>query len=174
MLRKKKPYYLVGDLNIDNAITTIFSMSLKKKGIIKSDLSDHLPVFFSISTSKSPQNSSTLKLKKRSFKDQISNINWHNLNSTQRSVNSLYEIFVNIFNEIYDVNFSLTGIEIKPKNLKMPWFSKGLKKSSKTKKSLYITFLENKSFESEEQYKNYKNIFEKLKKNQRKTTMLLC
>ena len=72
------------------------------------------------------------------------------------------------------MNFPLTGIEIKPKNLKMPWFSKGLKKPSKTKKSLYITFLENKSFESEEQYKNYKNIFEKLKKNQRKTTMLIC
>ena len=48
---------------IDNVITTnIFDGSLKKS-IIKSDLSDHLPIFFSISTSKSPQNSSPLKLK---------------------------------------------------------------------------------------------------------------
>ena len=114
--------------------------------IIKSDLSDHLPIFFSISTSKSPQNSSALKLKKRifneynlaSFKDQISNINWDNLNSTQCSANNLYETFLNIFNEVYDMNFPLTEIEIKPKNLKTPWFSKGLKKSSKTKQRLYI------------------------------------
>ena len=150
---EKKPYYLVGDLNINcleyfenekvstfynslfeygaialiskptrvakksatiiNVITTnIFDESLKK-GIIKSDLSDHLPIFFSISTSKSPQNSSPLRLKKRffnknniaSFKDQISNINWDNLNSTQCSVNSLYDRFLNIFNGIYDVIF---------------------------------------------------------------------
>ena len=131
---EKKPYYLIGDLNIncleyfenekvstfynslfecgtialinkptqvakksatiiDNVITTnIFNESLKK-GIIKSDLSDHLPIFFSISTSKLPQNSSPLKLKKRffnesnlaSFQNQISNINWDILNSTQCS-----------------------------------------------------------------------------------------
>ena len=120
---------------------------------------------FSISTSKLQQNSSPLKLKKRffnesnlaSFKDQISNINWDNLNSTQCSANSLYETFLNIFSEIYDANFPLTEIEIKPKNLKTPWFSKGLKKSSKTKQRLYIKFLKSKSAESEEKYKNYKS-----------------
>ena len=52
---------------IDIAITTnIFDESLKK-GIIKSDPSDHLPIFFSIRTSKSPQNFSPLKLKKTFF-----------------------------------------------------------------------------------------------------------
>ena len=143
---QKKPYYLVGDLNIncfeyfenekvstfynslfeygaitlitdpssqksatiiDNVISTnIFDESLKK-GIIKSNLSHHLPIFFPISTSKSPQSSSPLKLKKRilnennltSFKYRISNINWDNLNSTQCIVNSLYKTFLNIFNE---------------------------------------------------------------------------
>ena len=75
---------------------------------------------------------------------------------------------------MYDMNFPLTEIEIKPKNLKTPWLSKGLKKSSKTKQRLDITFLKIKSAEFEEKYKIYKNIFEKLKKkNKRKTTMLL-
>ena len=60
------------------------------------------------------------------------------------------------------MNFPLTEIEIKPKNLKTLWFSKGLKKSSKTKQRLHIKLLENKSAESEEKYKNYKNLFEKL------------
>ena len=40
---EKKPYYLIGDHH--NVITTnIFNESLKK-GVIKSDLLDHLPIF---------------------------------------------------------------------------------------------------------------------------------
>ena len=61
------------------------------------------------------------------------------------------------------MNFPLTETEIKPKNLKTPWFSKGLKKSSKTKQRLYIKPLKMKSAESKEKYKNYKNLFEKLR-----------
>ena len=64
---------------------------------------------------------------------------------------------------MYYVKFPLTEIEIKSKNQKMPWFSKGLKKPSKTKQRLYVKFLKDKSTESEEKYKNHKNHFEKLK-----------
>ena len=88
---------------------------------------------------------------------------WENLYSTQCSVNSFYETFLNIFSEIYCTNFPLTEIETKPKNLKRPCFSNGLKKSSKSKQRLYIKFLKSKSTESEEKCKNYKNLFEKLK-----------
>ena len=94
---------------------------------------------------------------------QICNINWDNLNSTQCSASSPYETFLNTFNEIFDVNFSLIEIEIKPKNLKTPWLSKGQKKSSKTKQMIYIKSLKNKNAKSEEKYKNYKNLFEKPK-----------
>ena len=62
----------------------------------------------------------------------------------------------------------MTEIEIKPKNLKTPWFSKGLKKPSVTKQRLYTKFLKNKSAEYEEIYKNYKNLYEKLKKKLKK------
>ena len=48
------------------------------------------------------------------------------------------------------MNFSLTEIEIKPNNLKTPWFCKGLNKSSKTKQRLYLKILKNKSTEPEE------------------------
>ena len=61
------------------------------------------------------------------------------------------------------MNFPLIEIEIKPKNLKTAWFSKRVKKPSKTKQRLYIKFLKNKSAESEEKYRNYKNLFEKYK-----------
>ena len=74
----KKPATVTGNVTTTN----IFDKSLKK-GIVKSDFLDHLSIFFSVSTTKLPQNSSPLKHKKRilnennlaSFKDQISNIN---------------------------------------------------------------------------------------------------
>ena len=39
----------------------------------------------------------------------------------------------------------------------MPWISNGLKK-------LYVKFLKNKSIQNEQFYKNYKHLFEKLRK----------
>ena len=75
---------------------------------------------------------------------------------------------------MHDGNFPLAAIKIKSKNLETPSFSKGLKKSSKTKQRPYIKFLKNKSTESEEKCKNYKNIFEKLKINKKRAAMLLC
>ena len=146
----------------NNDITTsIFDESIKK-GIIKSNLLDHLWIFFSISTLKFLQNSSLFKLKQRifnenklaSFKDQISKDNCNNLNSTQCSANGLYEIFLNTCNEMYNVSFPLSEVDIKPKNLKKAWLSKGQKKS-KTKQRIFIKFVKN----NREKYKNYKSLF---------------
>ena len=64
---------------------------------------------------------------------------------------------------MHDGNFPLAEIKITPKNLETPSFCKGLIKSTKTKQRPYIKFLQNKSTESEEKCKNYKNIFKKLK-----------
>ena len=70
------------------------------------------------------------------------------------------------------MNFALTELEIKLKNLKTLRFSKGLKKSFKTKQRLYINFLKKKIAESEK--KNAKIFLKSLKTNQRKATMFLC
>ena len=51
----------------DNTITTNNFDEFVKKGTIKSDLSDHLLIIFSIGTSKLSQNSSLLKIKKTFF-----------------------------------------------------------------------------------------------------------
>ena len=47
--------------------------------------------------------------------------------------------------------------------------SKELKKSSKQKQKLYIKFLKNKSIQNEEIYKNYKHLFEKLRRKAKQT-----
>ena len=52
---------------IDNILTTdIFSNSLKK-GIIKSDVSDHFPIFFSIQLTKEKLREGVIKIKKKEF-----------------------------------------------------------------------------------------------------------
>ena len=70
---------------------------------------------------------------------------------------------------MYDRSFPFAEIKIKPKNLETPWYSKTLKKSSKTKQRPYINFLKNKSIYSEEKCKSYKSIFEKCKIKSRKS-----
>ena len=65
--------------------------------------------------------------------------------------------------------FPLKDFQIKVKDLKKPWISKGLKKSSNQKQRLYIKFLKHKSTQNEQIYKNYKHIFEKLRKKAKQT-----
>ena len=60
--------------------------------------------------------------------------------------------------------FPLKDFQIKVKDLKKPWISKGLKKSSNQKQRLYIKFLKHKSTQNEQIYKNYKHLFEKPRK----------
>ena len=76
----------------------------------------------------------------------------------------MYDTFLKTLTDIYDANFSICEYILKDKDIKYPWISKGLKKSSKTKQRLYIKFLETKTPEDESKYKNYKSLFEKIKK----------
>ena len=52
---------------------------------------------------------------------------------------------------------------MKPKTIQNPWITKGIRKSSKKKKKLYKRTPQN-----EQQYKNYKNLFETIKKKIKK------
>ena len=49
-----------------------------------------------------------------------------------------------------------------------PWISKGLRKLSKRKQRLYEKFSKQRSDKNYETYKIYKNLFEKIKKSQKK------
>ena len=51
---------------------------------------------------------------------------------------------------------------IRLKNVLSPWITKGIMKSSKRKQKLYLKFLKQKT------YKNYKNIFERVKQRSKK------
>ena len=73
-------------------------------------------------------------------------------------------MFLRTFTDIYDANFPIREYILKDKDIKSPWISKSLKKSSKKKQRLYIKSLKSKTPEDEFHYKTYKSLFEKLRK----------
>ena len=79
-------------------------------------------------------------------------------------MNEIYDTFLKTLTDIYDANFTIREYILKDKDIKSPWISKGLKKFSKTKQRLYNKFLKTKTLEDESKYKNYKSLFEKLRK----------
>ena len=96
-------------------------------------------------------------------KNHLPKINWEELNKLN-CANSLYKHFIKIYFSNFDKNFPLLDTEIKLKDLGTPWMSKAMRKSSKQKQKLYIKFLKGKNPKDELIYKNYKNLFEKLRK----------
>ena len=88
-------------------------MSLKK-GIIKSDISHHFPIFVMINTSNCKPNVRNIKLTKRhfnekhtdSFKNDLSNVNWSQI-EIQDDANKSYNIFFFKFSPNYTIKISL-------------------------------------------------------------------
>ena len=63
----------------------------------------------------------------------------------------------------YDTFFPKKKIQINKKNLASPWITKGIIKSSKRKQKLYEKFLKRKTPHNENNYKDYKRLFETIK-----------
>ena len=78
------------------------------------------------------------------FKQQVSNINWLNLNGINDPINA-YKSFLNKFNEIYEDCFPLKKLKNRCNFNSKPWLSNGLLKSIKKKHELYRDFLKNPS-----------------------------
>ena len=101
------------------------------------------------------------------FKSLFNSIDWNLVTQTSLP-NDSYNIFLEIFVQIYDQAFPERKTEIKPKNLVSPWITRGLRKSSRKKQRLYDKFLKQRNSKNEEAYKMYKNLFEKLEKQSKK------
>ena len=86
-------------------------------------------------------------------------------------MNEIYDMFLGTLTDIYDTNSPIRECSLKDKDIKSPWISKCLKKSSKEKQRLYIKFLKNKTPEDEFNYKAYKSLLEKLRK---KAKIIYC
>ncbi|XP_065683499.1 uncharacterized protein LOC136096317 [Hydra vulgaris] len=111
---------------IDNIISTdIFNKGIKK-GILKTDITDHFPIFVTIDTYTAKNIDNKKVLKKRIinqnnlnlFKDQLSLLHWNNIN-INNNANDIYETFFKTFYSVYDANFPVIEIKAKPKSPKL-------------------------------------------------------
>ena len=100
------------------------------------------------------------------FKNILSSMDWNDALG-ETVTNESYDQFIKKFSLIYGDSFPIKVVEIKTKNPR-PWITKSIKKSSKRKQKLYEKFLKKKSPKSEKEYKDYKQLFEKIKKNSNK------
>ena len=97
---------------IGNILTNCVFDNTLKRAVIKSDISDHFPIIFTIQTGRNQSKYRTLVYYKRdfneankaAFKQQVSLLNWRHI-STQKDVNKMYGTFLSTFSEIYELIF---------------------------------------------------------------------
>ena len=83
---------------------------------------------------------------KEKFKNALQEMTWDDVISSKQT-GSAYEVFLSKFTSLYDKVFEKYVVTVKSKTLKNPWITKGILKSSKTKKGYMINFLTLKSYE---------------------------
>ena len=162
---------------IDNIITNSILDKDFKSAIIKTDLSDHFPVIFVIKlkTMFSPNNQVDQFIFKRDFnentltlfKRNLFETSWDSVKKVDDS-NESYNKFLEIFSSLYEKYFPLTKVKLKPKRKNSPWITNRITKSSKRKQKLYEKFLKHRTQESKQIYKDYKNLFEIIKRKSKK------
>ena len=157
--------------SIDHILTNAILTSKIHSGILQTDISDHFPIFTFIKDEVTENETGKITIFKRdinettkeTFKNILKNYNWDTVKN-ESNPNNAYDKFIEIFSKAYDIAFPVKEVIIKTKTLLNPWFTKGIKKSSKKKQKLHEKFLKKGTRKNEEIYKTYKNLFERVKK----------
>ena len=166
--------------NSFSAIDHIMTNLIDKKcetGIIKTDLSDHFPIFVNFDLKEPTPNKKTENdfFYKRSFdetsinkfKMRLKEVNWTILDSLENPCKA-FDRFMEIIGNLYEESFPNKEVKTKHKKTSNPWITNGILKSSKRKQKLYEKFLKNRTTENESIYKTYKNLFETIKRKSKK------
>ncbi|XP_065651285.1 uncharacterized protein LOC136079474 [Hydra vulgaris] len=157
---------------LDNVITNNFHNSRFKTGIIKTDLTDHFPIFLITEsvTLNNATHKSTVFMRQINessicqFKNLLNNyIDW-NLVLQSHDVNNAYDLFLNQFSKMYDKAFPLKVKVINSKSVVSPWMTKGLLKSSRKKQKFLFEKTKKRS-----KVNYYAKLLEKNKGNPQKT-----
>ena len=156
---------------IDYILTNSFIDTNFQTMIFKADISDHFPICFRLqSTMPKIENKVTYITKRITKQDVIEKFNqdlyktsWDDIIKNENP-NEAYKMFLQKVKVLYDQYFPKQYIKIKEKHLRSPWITTGIKKSSKRKQKLLNKFLKNRNNQNEYEYKNYKKLFESIKK----------
>ena len=126
-----KTCFLVGDLNLNlidyqsNAKANSFMDQENLTGILKTDISDHFPIFTISVKHRLDSSDKKVTIRKRiinadsiqEFRDILSEVDWGNLYSISNP-NDAYEYFLKVFSGIYDLAFPLKTFSVKRKTAK--------------------------------------------------------
>jgi len=133
-------------------------------GLLISDISDHLPVFYITKTKYKNPSKQFKTITSRSITDttieqlktQLGSADWSDLPLDNAS--SAYDYFVDKFMNILNTVMPLKSRKVRCySNLHKPWITPAIQKSIKRKNYLYRSSLKSKSPYSENKYKTYKN-----------------
>lgn len=164
---------------IDNILTNQIALN-SLAGIIISDISDHLPVFYipmsNRASKKVKKNSYVYKQTQRfdeasvlSFTEKLQNATWQNL-ATDSDVNNAFDNFNSTFETLYNSSFPVQTVKVKLYyNQYKPWITKGILKSIQHKNKLYKKSLMENTPESKTNYKKYKNRLTNIVRNSEKS-----
>ena len=159
---------------IDNIFTNQYDVRENQlHGILKTDITDHFPLFY-INCRKSPSsNDDDYKLirimnevRTTQYVSKIQNMDWSFLDSFS-DCQSYFSNFIKVFKKIYEESFPLIRVKIQYKN-RLPWLSDGLKASIKHKNKLYLLSLKHPTLYNISTYKQYRNKLHSLLKTEEK------
>ena len=101
------------------------------------------------------------------FKHKLYKTSWDYV-IKNKNPNDTYNQFLHKPNVLYDKYFSKQNIGMNKEDLKNPWVTRGIKKSSKRKQKLYVKFLNKRNSKNELEYRKYKKLFAPIKKGPKK------
>ena len=165
---------------IDHIITNSVINAEFKTGIIRTDISNHFPIFFIFKCVVDTTEVREEFIYKRNysgnsietFKQKLRKVNWNEIKQSDNA-NESYAKFSEICTSLYEECFPNFTIRLNEKKNLSPWITKGIKKSSKRKQKLYEKFLKKRSAFHETAYKAYKSLFEAIKRKSKKNHMNL-
>jgi exonuclease III len=158
---------------ITNSTSTEFTC-----GTIITDISDHFPTFVLNGKNQrhDEQQHKTSRifspLNLNNFKIQLSLLDWTNVTDCN-DVDTAYDCFWNIYNDLYNTCFPIVRVKFN-KNLhrRNNFMTIGLLNSRNTKLSLHKTCITNPTVLNIQNYKNYRNLFQKTLRASKKLHIL--
>ena len=137
-----------------------------KRGILVSDISDHLPSYCVLFGEKPLPKSDRPIIRlfsetaRKQFFDKLNLCDWSDIYANY-DVNVASKIFFDKIQTYFNSSFLKTRLS-RQRAKDKKWITTGLKKSSRVKAKLYKAWLKNKTPDNELSYKNYKKIFKQL------------
>ena len=156
---------------IDHILTHSFVNTNSKTFTFKIDISDYCAICFLQPTSRPREENEATYITKRVInnnaiemsKQELYKTSWDDVINNKNS-NDAYNYFLHKLIVLYDKYFPKQNITINKKDLQNPLITRGIKKSSKRRQKLYVKFLKNRNSKNELEYRDYKKLFESIKK----------